>query len=65
MKRVTKNNLLKLVEMKKKYIEDDGQDKELLKEINNFIDNVINKDKSYYSKLKSYNFDNETLEYLM
>ncbi len=65
MKRVTKNNLLKLVEMKKKYIEDDRQDKELLKEINNFIDNVINKDKSYYSKLKSYDFDNETLEYLM
>ena len=65
MKRVTKNNLLKLVEMEKKYIEDDRQDKELLKEINNFVDNVINKDKKYYSKLKSYDFDNETLEYLM
>ena len=65
MKRVTKNNLLKLVQMKKKYIEDDGQDKELLKQINDFIDNVINKDKSYYSKLKRYDFDNETLEYLM
>ena len=31
MKRVTKNNLLKLVDMMKIYIEEDGQDKELLK----------------------------------
>ena len=65
MKRVTKNNLLKLVDMMKIYIEEDGQDKELLKQINDFIENVINKDKSYYSKLKSYNFENEILEYLM
>ena len=27
------------------------------------IDNVINKDKRYYTKLSSYDFDNETLQY--
>lgn len=63
MKRVTKNNLIKLVEMKKRYIE--KPDPELLKEINEFIENGINKDNSYYSKLSSYGFDNETLDYLM
>lgn len=63
MKRVTKNNLMKLVEMKKRYNE--KPDTELLKEINEFIENGINKDNSYYSKLSSYNFDNETLGYLL
>ena len=63
MKRVTKNNLLKLVDKMKQY--EDKKDSILLKEINDFIDNVINKDKSYYKKLQSYNFDNETLKYLM
>lgn len=63
MKRVTKNNLVKLVEMKKAYIE--SPDKELLKEINEYIDNVINKDKRYYSKLASYGFESEMLDYLM
>lgn len=63
MKRVTKNNLIKLVEMKKRYIE--KPDAELLKEINDFIENGINKDSRYYSKLSSYGFDNETLNYLM
>ena len=63
MKRVTKNNLLKLVDKMKQY--EDKKDTNLLKEINDFIDNVINKDKSYYKKLQSYNFDNETLKYLM
>lgn len=65
MKRVTKNNLLKLVDMKKQYIEEGKQNKELLKEINNYIDNVINKDNSYYKKLKSYNFNNDVLSWLM
>lgn len=63
MKRVTKNNLLKLVDKMKQY--EDKKDTNLLNEINEFIDNVINKDKSYYKKLQSYNFDNETLKYLM
>lgn len=63
MKRVTKNNLMKLVEMKKRYNEKPGP--ELLKEINEFIENGINKDNSYYSKLSSYNFDSETLGYLL
>lgn len=63
MKRVTKNNLLKLVDMMKEYNE--TKDKKLLAEVNDFIDNVINKDKRYYTKLSSYDFDNETLQYLM
>ena len=63
MKRVTRNNLIRLVELKKQY--EKNKDAEILKEINDFIDNVINKDKSYYSKLSSYDFDNETLKYLM
>ena len=65
MKRVTKNNLLKLVDMKKQYIEGGQQNKELLEEINIFIDNVINKDKSYYKKLLSYNLDNDVLNWLI
>ena len=63
MKRVKKNNLLKLVDMMKEYNE--TKDKKLLAEVNDFIDNVINKDKRYYTKLSSYDFDNETLQYLM
>lgn len=63
MKRVTKNNLIKLVEMKKRYNEKPNP--ELLREINEFIENGINKDERYYSKLSSYNFDNETLNYLL
>ena len=63
MKRVTRNNLLKLVDKMKQY--EDKKDANLLSEINYFIDNVINKDKSYYKKLQSYDFDNETLKYLI
>lgn len=63
MKKVTKNNLLKLVDLKKKYIE--KEDTQLLVEINFFIDEVINKDNKYYKKLISYDFDNETLKYLI
>ena len=33
--------------------------------INDFIENVINKDKKYYSKLKNFNFDNEIIKYLI
>lgn len=64
MKRVTKNNLLRLVELKKQYLENESN-KEILQIINEFIDNVINKDKKYYSKLASYNFDEQTLRYLL
>lgn len=63
MKRVTKNNLLKLVDMMKQYQETKNEKLKIV--INDFINNVINKDKRYYSKLKNYNFDNEILKYLM
>lgn len=63
MKRVTKNNLLKLVDMMKKYKETKNEN--LKNIVNDFIENVINKDKHYFKKLKSYNFKNEILEYLM
>ena len=63
MKRVTRNNLLKFVEMRKEY--EKSNDIALLDIIYDFIENVINKDRRYYSKLSSYNFDSETLKYLM
>lgn len=63
MKRVTRNNLLKLVDMMKQYKETENE--KLKTTINDFINNVINKDKRYYTKLKNYNFDNEILKYLM
>lgn len=63
MKRVTRNNLLKLVDMMKQYQETENE--KLKTTINDFINNVINKDKRYYTKLKNYNFDNEILKYLM
>ena len=65
MKRVTKNNLLKLIDMIKDYEEQKKKDKQLLQQINDFIDNVINKDRRYYSKLSKYNFTNEQLKYLL
>lgn len=63
MKRVTRNNLLKLVDMMKEYQETKNEDLKII--INDFIENVINKDKYYFKKLKSYNFKNGILEYLM
>lgn len=63
MKRVTKNNLLKLVELKKQY--EKTRSTKTLQQINNYIENVINKDKKYFTKLSSYNFDSETLKYLL
>lgn len=63
MKTVTKNNLIKLVEMKKEYLK--TKDQELLKEINAYIDNVINKDDHYFRKLASYNFSSDMLDYLL
>ena len=65
MKRVTRKNLLKLIEMMKEYEEQREKDRQLLQEINEFIENVINKDKKYFSKLSKYNFTNEQLEYLI
>lgn len=41
------------------------KDDEILEVINDYITNVINKDKHYYSKLKSYNFSNDILKYLL
>lgn len=61
--RVTKKLLQNLVEKKKQYLK--KPDKQLLKEINSIIDDGINKDKHYYSKLLSYNFPKEDLQYLM
>lgn len=63
MKRVTRNNLIKFVELRKEY--EKSNDIKLLDIIYDFIENVINKDKRYYSKLSNYNFDSETLKYLM
>ena len=63
MKRVTKNNLLILISWIKQYNEQENE--QLKKDINNFIDNVINKDKRYYNKLMDYNFNNDQLKYLI
>ena len=65
MKRVTRNNLLKLVDMMREYEEQKEKDKQLLQQINDYIDNVINKDKRYYNKLSNYNLTNEQLKYLL
>ncbi len=65
MKRVTRNNLLRLVNLKRKCIEDEEHNTETLENINEFIENVINKDKRYYHKLANYNFDEQTLRYLL
>lgn len=63
MRKITKDNLLKLVELKIKYIQ--TKDEKVLEVINEYISNVINKDKHYYSKLKSYNFSDDILKYLL
>lgn len=68
MKKVTKNNLLVLVEWKKEYLQKQEKgikDEELLSKINDYIDNSINKDSTYYRKLLDYNFDSETLSFLI
>ena len=63
MKTVTRANLLKLIAKKKQFII--TRDPKLRVEINAYIEDVINKDERYYSKLTSYNFDNEQLQYLL
>ena len=65
MKKVTRSNLLKLIDMMREYEEQKEKDKQLLQQINEFIDKVINKDKSYYSKLSKYNLTNDQLKYLL
>ena len=65
MKRVTRSNLLKLIDMMREYEEQREKDKQLLQRINDYIDNVINKDRNYYSKLSNYNLTNEQLKYLL
>lgn len=65
MKRVTRKNLLKLIDMMREYEDQKEKDKQLLQRINEFIDEVINKDRNYYSKLNKYNFTNEQLKYLL
>ena len=63
MKSVTKNNMIKYIEMKKRYMQ--TLNKELLNQINDFTENVINTDKSYYSKLTSYKFSSKDLNYCL
>ena len=63
MQRVTKNNLLILISWIEQY--EKNENDQLKKDINNFIDHVINKDKRYYNKLIDYNFNNDQLKYLI
>lgn len=42
-----------------------NESEQLKNNINNFIDQVINNDKRYFSKLLSYDFDNDQLKYLI
>lgn len=63
MKKVTRNNLVRFVNMKKKY--EETKDKELLKEINSFVEEAINKDKHYFDKLTKYDFTSDQLKYLL
>ena len=67
MKKVTRNNLLQFIEMKKTYQdqEEEEKDEKLLEQINQFIDEVINKDKHYFKKVYSYNFTDEELKFLL
>ena len=63
MKRVTKNNILKYIQLKKEY--EIKKDSQLLEEINRFTNEVINKDKKYFSKIYSYNLDKKDLGHVI
>lgn len=63
MKRVTRNNIIRYIDMKKEY--EKTQDSLLLQRINKFTVEVINKDKHYYHKLYNYNLSKEQLKYCM
>lgn len=60
--KVNYNNIKLFIELKKQYYS--NYNNELKKEINRFIDDVINKDKRFYSKLSSYNLSNNELNYI-
>jgi len=60
MKSLTKQSMLKYLEMRKEYKK--TRNPELLKEINNFAYNVLSKDEDYYSKVKSYNFTQKQID---
>lgn len=66
MKKLTKNNILKFIELKKAYeTEENEQKKEVLKiKIENFI-KVINSDKKRFTKLYSYNLNNDEILYIL
>lgn len=63
MKRITKNNILKYIQMKKEY--EVTKDSQLLEKINRFTNEVINKDKKYFNKIYSYNLNEEDLLYVI
>lgn len=63
MKRVTKNNILKYIQLKKEY--EIKKDSKALEEINRFTNQVINKDKKYFNKIYSYNLDKKDLRYVI
>lgn len=63
MKRVTKNNILKYIQFKKEY--EIKKDSKVLEEINRFTNEVINKDKKYFSKIYSYSLDKKDLIYVI
>lgn len=60
---VTKNGVLKFLKWCKQY--EVKPTKNLKTKINNYIKNVINKDKRYYSKISSYNLNVDDLKYLL
>ena len=43
----------------------ESNDQEIKETINSYIENVINKNRRYYSKLSKYNFTNDQLKYLL
>ena len=74
LKEVTKENMQIFIALRKNYYELKDEDKtketdaemqEIFEIIEDFIVNVINKDKLYYSKLSEYGFSNEDLRYCM
>lgn len=65
---VSKESMLQYLAWRREYTEKKEAgvvDKELFNKIENFIVNVINKDKEYYTKLSSYSFSSEDLRYCM
>lgn len=72
-RKVCKNGILQLIKLKKEYLEEKektgtGNTKKL-KMINNYIDNVINKDGRYFSKISKMLEENtikeDDLKYLL